>query len=117
MKNLIFIALLAVAGYFAYQYFLASPRQDTTYTEPTSYEYLPPIPPECEEQGEMLEDAIYGHEIGKLTVIELNQLTRRFQSCLRDADFTDSQINRTYDEIKESALNTEPDSSRGWSHD
>ena len=115
MKNLIVILFLAVAGYFAYQYFFDSPQQNSTPTGPTFYEHLPPLPQECKEQGETLEDAIYGEEMGKLTVVELNQYTRRFQSCLRDAGFTNSQINKTYDGIKERALNTEPGDLRGWS--
>ena len=116
MKNWIFLIILGVVGYFfSYQYFIGSSEQDAPPGEPTFDEYMPPFPEECEEKGETLEDAINGHELGKLTIVELNQHTRRFQSCLRDAGFTDSQINRTYDRIEESALSTDPSNSRGWS--
>ena len=107
MKNLIFLAVLGVAGYSVYLYFISSSQQDSTPAEPTTNEYLPPFPEECQEKGEFLEDAIYNNEMGKLTITELKRYTSRFQSCLRDAGFTDSQINRAHDCIKWGALGRE----------
>ena len=115
MKNLIFLAVLLAIGYFTYKYFVVPWLDDFAPAESTTNDYLPPIPQECRVKGEILEDAIYGEEMGKLTMVELNQYTRRFQRCLKDAGFSDTDINGTYDSIKERALNTDPSDLRGWS--
>ena len=115
MKYLFFLMSIGIAGSYTYTHFIGSPQQDLPSAGSPSHEYLPPIPQQCEDLGETLEDAIYDHELGKVTIIELNQFTRRFQSCLLAAGFTDSQVYRTYDGIVEVALNTDPDNWRDGS--
>ncbi len=104
MKYLFFLMCIGIAGSYTYKYFIGSPRQDFPPADPSSTEYLPPIPAQCEDLGESLEDAVNNHESGKITIIEINQFSRRFQSCLLAAGFTDGQVYRTYDEIVEVAL-------------
>lgn len=112
MKYLFIIMSIGIAGSYAYKNFIGSPPQDFPLEEPSSYEYLPSIPQQCEDLGETLEDAIHNYELGKVTIIELNQFTRRFQTCLLAAGFTDAQVYRTCDEIVEVALNSDPDTLR-----
>ena len=102
MKNWIFFIIACVFGFVVHQIYTNLP-QDTPPAELSTHETLPPIPQQCEEEGDILEDAIYSHEMGKFTTVELDRYTRRFQSCLRDAGLTDSQINRTHAGIKEAA--------------
>ena len=109
MKYLLILMSIGIAGSYTYKQFIGTPQQDFLPAETSSYEYLPTIPQQCEDLGESLEDAIYDHELGKVTIIELNQFTRRFQTCFLTAGFTDFQINRTYDRIKQIALSTDPD--------
>ena len=112
MKYLFFLMSIGIAGSYTYKYFTGSPPHDFPPADLSSHEYLPPIPQQCEDLGESLEDAIYDHDLGKVTIIELNQFTRRFQSCLLAAGFTDPQVYRTFDGIVEVALNTDPDNLR-----
>jgi hypothetical protein len=118
MKNLIIFAIAAVAGYFAYQHFLGSSPQDSLEASgdsgPVSYTYLPSVPTECEAKGKTMGDAIYGRDIGRVSVSQLNYATRTFQSCLRDAGFSDSEINGTYDKIKQDVLSLNPGSAQGY---
>lgn len=106
MKNWIFLIIVFVIGFIVHQIYTGF-SQDTLPEDPTAYKNLPPIPEKCEEDGDILEDAIYGHEMGKLTAVELDRYTRMFQSCLRNAGYNDSQISRMNDEIKEAALNAD----------
>ncbi len=107
MKYLFLIMTIGIAGSYTYKHFIGSPPQDISAAGPSSYENLPPIPPQCGDLGETLEDAVYNHELGKITIIEINQFSRRFQSCLLAAGFTDGQVYRTYDGIVEVALDIE----------
>ena len=103
MRNLVILAIVCVVGFVVHQIYTGSP-QDAPTAKQTTYEDLPPIPQVCEDQGDTLEDAIYGHDLGTITDVELDQHTRGFQSCLRDAGFSDSQISRTYAGIKQGTL-------------
>lgn len=116
MKNLLILAALAVAGYFAYQHFWVPQQQEsaTAESQSSSYEYLPDVPGNCENKGSNMKDAIYGYDIGRVSVAQLNFATRSFQSCLRDAGFTDSQINSTVDGMKADVKDLNPGSSRGY---
>jgi len=116
MKNLIILVILGIAGYFSYQYFGVSQSVDSTEgeTESTSYEYLPDVPGECEQKGGNMKDAIYGYDIGRVTMAQLNFATRSFQSCLRDAGFSDSQINKTVDGMKQDVMSLNPGSAKGY---
>jgi hypothetical protein len=97
--------IVGIGGSYTYKYFTSPQQQFFSPTDRSSYDHLPPIPPQCEDLGETLEDAVYNHELGKITIIEINQFSRRFQSCLLAAGFTDGQVYRTYDEIVEVVLN------------
>ncbi len=118
MKNLIFIAILAVAGYFAYQYYVDSSVQEPSGTANNagqiSSAYLPPVPEECEGKAGNMGDAIYGYDIGRVSVGQFNHATRSFQSCLRIAGFSDSEINGTYDKIKQDVMSLNPGSAQGY---
>ncbi|MFW2365551.1 MAG: hypothetical protein ACN4GW_03995 [Desulforhopalus sp.] len=111
MKYLFILMSIGIAGSCSYKEFIGTTQQDFLPAETSSLDYLPPIPQQCEDLGESLEDTIYDHELGKVTIIELSQFTRRFQSCLLAAGFTDPQVYRTFDGIAEVALNTDPDNS------
>ena len=105
MKYIFLLMIIGIAGSYTYKHFIGSPPQDSLSANLSSQEYVPLVPQQCEELGENLEDAVYSHELGKITIIEINQFSRRFQSCLLAAGFTDGQVYRTYDEIVEVALN------------
>lgn len=118
MKNIIMLAIVAVAGYFGYQYYLSSSTPETAKVSgdsgSASSVYVPPVPTECEGKGRTMGDAIYGYDIGRVSVSQLNFATRSFQSCLRDAGFSDAEINATYDTIKEDVMNLNPGSAQGY---
>lgn len=116
MKNLVIIAVLAVAGYFAYTHFYLSAPDDAASIGDQSPvdEYIPPVPDKCEAKAKNMQDAMYGYDIGRVSVAQLNFATRSFQSCLRDAGFDDSQINTTVDDMKASVKELNPGSSRGY---
>ena len=114
MKNLVFLIVLGVAGYFTYQYFIVPWLDSKAPDEPTAREYLPPIPGECEDKGKTLGDAIYGHDIGRVSFTQVNHATRSFQTCLKNGGFSDADINGTYDKIKEEVLGLNPGSSKGF---
>lgn len=103
MKNLVIIAIVCLVGFVVHRIYTGSP-QDTPTAKQATYDDLPSIPHLCEDQADTLEDAIYDHEVGTITNVELEQRTRGFQSCLRDAGFSDSQINRTYAGLKQGTL-------------
>lgn len=114
MKNLIILIVLGVAGYFTYQYFVVPWLDGYAPAEPTQREYLPPIPTECEGKGKNMADAIYGNDIGRVSFSQLNHATRTFQTCLKNAGFTDSDVNGTYDKIKDEVMGLTPGSSKGF---
>ena len=118
MKNLIIILIAAVGGYYAYQYFTGSYINNTSElsenSEPFSLEYIPDMPEECEIKGRNMGDAIYGYDIGRVSVAQLNNATRSFQSCLRNAGFSDTEISATYEKLREDVMNLNPGSSRGY---
>ena len=114
MKNIFLIVILAVAGYFAYQHVIVPWLEGNAPAEPTAVDYLPPIPPECEGKSKDMADAIYGRDIGRVSVAQLNRATRIFQTCLKNNGFSDADINGTYDKIKAEVLGLNPGSSRGF---
>ena len=111
---MIFLALIGVAGYFAYQYFVVPWLQGDPPAEPTAQAYLPPVPEECEGKSRDMADAIYGRDIGRVSVAQLNRATRVFQTCLKNAGFSDAEINGTYDKIKAEVMGLNPGSSKGF---
>ncbi len=110
MKRLIILAVLVVVGYFAYQHFFIAPQQKDTGEEDSSIEsgsfsinQLSPIPGNCEDQAKNLENAIYGNISGRVSFAQRNFADRKLRSCLRNAGFSDLQINGTVAEIKKRA--------------
>ena len=114
MKKLVFLAVLGVAGYFSYQHFMIPWLANDPPAKPTASAHLPPIPAECENKGKDMADAIYGRDIGRVSVSQLNRATRIFQSCLKNAGFSDSDINGTYDRVKMETKSLKPGSSSGY---
>ncbi len=109
MKNFIYLAVLVAVGYFAYQYFLIPWLDDVVPVESTNDENLPPIPDVCRVKGKIVEDAIYDRKLGKISDVLLDQYILRFQTCLKNAGFSDADIDGTYEKTKERALSKEPD--------
>ena len=113
MKKLIFLILIAVIGYFAYQHFLGAPQQDdltveeetSTDSESISDEDLPPIPESCKKQAKNLENAIYGSASGQVSFAQRKTAYNKLTSCLREAGFSESQIDGTIAEIEERMKN------------
>ena len=114
MKNLIVLAVIGVAGYFIFQNFISPALQEYAPAEPASREYLPPVPGECEGKGKNMADAIYGHDIGRVSFAQVNHSTRSFQTCLKNAGFSNAEINGIYDKIKEEVMSMSPGSSQGY---
>ena len=116
MKNLIILAVIAAAGYFAYQKFWVpqAHQESTSAVQASAPDFLPPVPGECEGKGSTMKDAIYGYDIGRVSVAQLNFATRSFQSCLRDSGFSAAEINGTVDAMKEDVKSLNPGSSRGY---
>ena len=103
MKNLIFVAVLLAVGYFTYQYFIIPWLDDFAPAESTTGDNLPLIPDTCRVKGKIAEDAIYDRKIGKISTVLLDQYTLRFQTCLKNAGFSDADAEGTYAKIKERA--------------
>ena len=114
MKNMIALAIIGVAGYLIYQYLIVPRLAGYGPADSTQHEYLPPIPSECEGKGKNMADAIYGNDIGRVSFSQLNHATRTFQTCLKNAGFTDSDVNGTYDKIKNEVMGLTPGSSKGF---
>lgn len=114
MKNLIFLLVLGVAGYFSYQHLVIPWLDGQTPAEPVAEAYLPPIPPECEGKSKDMADAIYGRDIGRVSVAQLNRATRIFQTCLKNAGFSDAEVNGTYNKVKADVMAMNPGSSKGY---
>ena len=98
MKNLIFLAVLGVAGYFSYQYFIIPWLEGNATTEPTFDEYVISLPEQCQKAGESLKDAIDSSN----SAVSINGYTKNFRNCLRLAGLTDSQIDEAHDSLKDS---------------
>ena len=106
LKNLILLAILLAIGYFTYHYFIIPWLDDFAPAESTTGEYLPTIPDECRVKGKILEDAIHDRELGKISPVLLDQYKLRFQTCLKNAGFSDADAEETYERIKGRAEHT-----------
>ncbi len=100
MKNLIFLVILLVIGYFTYQYFLIPWLDDFAPAESITDDDLPPIPGTCRVKGEIVEDAIIDRKLGKISDVVLNQYTLRFKTCLKNEGFSDADADGAYEKIK-----------------
>ncbi|MFC1831146.1 hypothetical protein ACFL0S_03900 [Thermodesulfobacteriota bacterium] len=103
MKNLILGAVLLAVGYVTYHYFIVPWLDDFAPAESTINESLPPIPDVCRVKGTIVEDGIHDRKIGKISDVLLEQYKVRFQTCLKNAGFSDADIDGTYEKIKERA--------------
>jgi len=108
MKQLVVLIILAAGGYFVYQHFFSTPQKAAVMEESVPAEnkslstgQLPPIPANCEALAKNLENAIYGAESGQVSFAQRNSAARKFRSCLREAGFSDAQINVSVTEIEE----------------
>jgi hypothetical protein len=107
MKKIIALLLLVIAGFFAYQYFLRSPHPNSTAEDEITFnndlpsdEGIVNVPEKCQEGEKNLEDAIYGSDAGNVSFAQRNTAERRFPSCLKDAGFSDKQINDAVGEVQ-----------------
>lgn len=100
MKNLIFLIILGVAGYFVYQHLVVSWLTSDAPAERTSSDYLVNIPEQCQDEGESLDDAFLRNMKGELKKVELNAYASNFRKCLKGAGFTDSQRKEAYERIR-----------------
>ncbi len=103
-QSLIFFVVLGVAGYFAYQYFIAPWLAGKAPAEPVADNYALYLPEECLSEGESLRTAFYRHkELGNLTDGGLKSFERDYRRCLKQkADFTDSQASEAIQIIQSS---------------
>ncbi len=109
MKQILLLVVAALIGYFAYQYFfVASPpetvqEEDVAIDNDSFSDQLPDIPENCEDRVKNLENAVYGSLTGRVSFAQHSVAYRKLQSCLRDAGFSDSQINAVTGEIEKHA--------------
>lgn len=102
MKNLIFLAVLGVAGYFTYQYFVVPWLEDNAPPAPTFNYYS--LPEKCQSDGENLEVAIYRYKIREMKKTTADGYAQRFRRCLRIyGGYTRSEIAESYEKIKDIA--------------
>ena len=108
MKQLIILIALVVVGYFAYQHFFIPQQQKDTEEEDSSIDsgsfsinQLPPIPESCEAQAKKLENAIYGVALNEVSYAQSKYADHKFRSCLRNAGFSETQMNGSIAEIEE----------------
>jgi len=102
-QSVIFLVVLGVVGYFAYQYFIIPWLDGNDPANPTASGYSLLIPEECQTESESLRYAFHRHEeLGNLTQVGLNGFIKNFRSCLRRFNFPDSQIDEAVDLIKNS---------------
>jgi hypothetical protein len=94
-QSLIFLVVLGVAGYFAYQYFIGPYLQDSTPATTFNMYFLPE---KCQGPGENLKKSFARKDIAAT----FNSYANNFRRCLRDAGYTDSQIKEAYNGIKNS---------------
>jgi hypothetical protein len=109
MKQVLVLVVATLICYFAYQNFFVASAPETAQEENVSIDtdsftnQLPDIPVSCENHVKNLENAVYGSVSGQVSFAQRSVAYRKLQSCLRDADFTDSQINAVVGGIEKRA--------------
>ena len=98
MKNLIIIIVLVVAGYFAYQHFGISWLEGNDSAKPTFNMYS--LPEKCQEAGERFKVA--SNRQDEMVTTVFNSYSTNFRRCLREAGYTRTEIDETYDALKDS---------------
>lgn len=103
MKNLILIIILAIAGYYAYQYFYV-PAQESTVEDssPGGMDtYVPPVPEACQDKAREYENGVYSADSPRTSFAQRNYAKRAFMTCLKDAGFSDEQVGAKLTETEE----------------
>ena len=103
MKNLILLTILLAIGYFTYQNFIIPWLDDFAPAESTTGENLPPVPDACRVKGGIVEDAIYDRKSGKISDVLLDQYKLRFETCLKNAGFSEADVDGTFENINQRA--------------
>jgi hypothetical protein len=103
MKKVVFLICLVSIGYFAYQYFLIPWLDDFAPAESSVGKNLPPVPDVCRVKGKIVEDAIHDRKSGKISDTLFDQYKLRFETCLKNAGFSDADRDGTYEKIKQNA--------------
>ena len=98
MKNLIILIALGIAGYFAYQHFGLPWLEGNDSAKPTFNMYS--LPEECQEAGERFKVA--SNRQDEMVTAVYNSYSTNFRRCLRKAGYTKSEIDETYDALKDS---------------
>ena len=98
MKNLIILIALGIAGYFAYQHFGLPWLEDNNSVKPTFNMYS--LPEKWQGAGERLKDAL--NRQTEISTVDFNSYSTNFRRCLREAGYTRSEIDETYDALKDS---------------
>jgi hypothetical protein len=98
MKNLIILIALVVAGYFAYQHFGLPWLEDNNSAKPTFNMYS--LPEKCQGAGERFKDALNRQD--EMVTAVSNSYSTNFRRCLREAGYTRTEIDETYDALKDS---------------
>jgi hypothetical protein len=101
MKNLIFLVVLGVAGYFAYQYFGIPWLESNNSPQSTFNMYS--LPENCQRAGENLQNAFLSNKKGEIVKAQVNGYASTFRGCLRRSGYTASEIKAAYDGIADSA--------------
>ena len=98
MKNLIILIVLGAAGYFAYQHFGIPWLEGDNSAKPAFNMYS--LPEKCQGPGERFKDALSRQD--EMVTAVFNSYSTNFRKCLREAGYTKSEIDETYDGIKNS---------------
>jgi hypothetical protein len=104
MKKLIFVVILAAAGYWGYQYVYLPSHQSSQEEAPSTSgtsTYVPEVPEECQGKAREYENAVYSADSPRTSFAQRNYAERAFMTCLKDSGFSDQQINAKLAEIKE----------------
>jgi predicted negative regulator of RcsB-dependent stress response len=94
-QSLIFLIILGVGAYFAYQYFIGPYLQGSS---PATTFNMSSLPEECQGPGENLKKSFEREDIAAT----FNSYADNFRRCLRRAGYSDSQITEAYNGIKNS---------------
>lgn len=110
MKKLIILVVLAIAGYFAYQYLYLAHQEEAAIEEEEASaverdysvaDTVASIPEGCQDLATNLENAIYGNTTGQVSFGQRNTAYRKIKSCLRAEGLTGVEINNTIKELED----------------
>ena len=100
LKKLIILIVLAGAGFFIYQNFIATEGEESVEEVNDIPSYgLPPIPGKCQRLATDFENAIYGKATHQTSVSQHNRTYRTFVTCLKKEGFSKAEIRGTVQKI------------------